>query len=150
VKLPFEKTRQAERMACLFSCRESPQQWQNRAMNSPRQPAHKPQGNRSLRDQVDELLPGWQSWYPSLFDAAQDLGILRARVCDLSSLVLSNRHASVYNEAVQAFRNQWSVEEPEDVQEQEQRGRNRRERHKTAHATDEETSEPKHFPDDVL
>ncbi len=71
------------------------------------------QATRSLRDQVDELLPGWQSWYPSLFDAAQDLGILRARVCDLSSLVLSNRHASVYNEAIQAFRNQWSVEEPE-------------------------------------
>lgn len=68
---------------------------------------------RSLRDQVDELLPNWQSWYPSLFDAACDLGILRARVCDLSSLVLSRRHASVYNEAVQAFREQWSVEEPE-------------------------------------
>lgn len=73
----------------------------------------KHQGNRSLRDQVEELLPGWQSWYPSLFDAAQDLGILRARVCDLSSLVLSHRHAGIYNEAVQAFRNQWSVEEPE-------------------------------------
>ena len=69
--------------------------------------------NRSLRDQVDELLPNWQSWYPSLFDAAHDLGILRARVCDLSSLVLSRRHASIYNEAVQAFREQWSVEEPE-------------------------------------
>jgi len=69
---------------------------------------------RSLRDQVDELLPNWQSWYPSLFDAAYDLGILRARVCDLSSLVLSKRHASVYNEAIQAFREQWSVEEPEE------------------------------------
>ena len=68
---------------------------------------------RSLRDQVDELLPDWQSWYPSLFDAACDLGILRVRVCDLSSLVLSRRHASVYNEAIQAFREQWSVEEPE-------------------------------------
>lgn len=68
---------------------------------------------RSLRDQVDELLPNWQSWYPSLFDAAHDLGILRARVCDLSTLVLSKRHASVYNEAVQSFREQWSVEEPE-------------------------------------
>jgi len=68
---------------------------------------------RSLRDQVDELLPNWQSWYPSLFDAACDLGILRARVCDLSTLVLSRRHASVYNEALQAFREQWSVEEPE-------------------------------------
>lgn len=78
----------------------------------------KQQGNRSLRDQVDELLPGWQSWYPSLFDAAQDLGILRARVCDLSTLVLSNRHASIYNEAVQAFRNQWSVEEPEESHDQ--------------------------------
>ena len=54
---------------------------------------------QSLREQVDSLLPSWQSWYPSLFDAAQDLGLLRARVCDLSSLMLSNRHASIYNEA---------------------------------------------------
>jgi len=69
--------------------------------------------HRSLRDQVDALLPNWQSWYPSLFDAAHDLGLLRARVCDLNSLVLSRRHASVYNEAVQAFREQWSAEEPE-------------------------------------
>lgn len=71
----------------------------------------------SLKDQVDELLPNWQSWYPSLFDAAQDLGILRARVCDLNSLVLSHRHASIYNEAVQAFRNQWLAEEPESMPE---------------------------------
>lgn len=90
-------------------------------MNSAVKPAPTHQGTRSLRDQVDELLPGWQSWYPSLFDAAQDLGILRARVCDLSSLVLSHRHASVYNEAVQAFRNQWSVEEPEEVHEPQHR-----------------------------
>lgn len=68
---------------------------------------------RTLREQVDALLPNWQSWYPSLFDAAHDLGLLRARVCDLSSLVLSKRHASIYNDAVQAFREQWSVEEPE-------------------------------------
>lgn len=88
--------------------------WHNSTMNAPA-PPHTHQGSRSLRDEVDELLPGWQSWYPSLFDAAQDLGILRARVCDLSSLLLSNRHASIYNEAVQAFRNQWSVEEPEQV-----------------------------------
>ena len=78
------------------------------------------QSSRSLRDRVDELLPGWQSWYPSLFDAAHDLGILRAQVCDLSSLVLSNRHAHIHNEAVQAFRNQWSVEEPEQEQEPEE------------------------------
>ena len=72
------------------------------------------QAHRSLRDQVDTLLPNWQSWYPSLFDAAHDLGLLRARVCDLNSLVLSQRHAGIHNEAVQAFREQWSVEEPED------------------------------------
>lgn len=81
--------------------------------SNPNSSSAKPLGTRSLRDQVDELLPNWQSWYPSLFDAAQDLGILRARVCDLSTLVLSNRHAGIYNEAVQAFRNQWLVEEPE-------------------------------------
>jgi len=68
----------------------------------------------SLRDDVEKLLPGWESWYPSVFDAAVDLGLLRARVCSLGSLLLSQRHASVYNEAVQAFREQWSVVEPEE------------------------------------
>lgn len=68
----------------------------------------------SLREQVEILLPAWQSWYPSLFDAAADLGLIRARVCAPSSLMLSNRHASVQSEAVQAFKEQWSVEdEPE-------------------------------------
>jgi len=102
------------RHASAFHCHDFPalQLWHNRSMNqdSP-PPLHT--AKRSLRDQVDELLPNWQSWYPSLFDAAYDLGILRARVCDLSSLVLSKRHASVYSEALQAFREQWSVEEPE-------------------------------------
>jgi hypothetical protein len=70
----------------------------------------------SLRDQVENLLPEWRSWYPSLFHAAEDLGLIRARVCDLSSLVLSRRHANIQNEAVQAFREQWSVEEPEEVE----------------------------------
>ncbi len=67
----------------------------------------------SLRDEVDKLLPGWESWYPSVFDAAVDLGLLRARVCSPGSLMLSQRHASVYSEALQAFREQWSVVEPE-------------------------------------
>jgi|SRR5512138_1691639 hypothetical protein len=68
----------------------------------------------SLREQVELLLPAWQSWYPSLFDAAADLGLIRARVCAPSSLMLSNRHASVQSEAMQAFKEQWSVEdEPE-------------------------------------
>jgi len=65
----------------------------------------------NLREQVESLLPGWESWYPSLFEAAQDLGIIRARVCDVSSLLLSNRHAAVQSEALQAFRQKWLAEE---------------------------------------
>jgi hypothetical protein len=68
----------------------------------------------SLREQVESLLPGWQSWYPSLFDAAADLGLIRARVCAPSSLLLSTRHAAVQQEALQMFKEKWLVEdEPE-------------------------------------
>jgi hypothetical protein len=66
---------------------------------------------RSLREQVESLLPSWQSWYPSLFDAAQDLGLIRARVCAPAMLMLSNRHAQVQSEALQAFKEQWCVED---------------------------------------
>jgi len=67
-----------------------------------------------LREQVESLLPEWRSWYPSLFHAAEDLGLIRARVCAPSSLMLSNRHAAIQNEALQAFKEHWSVEdEPE-------------------------------------
>lgn len=69
----------------------------------------------NLREQVEALLPNWESWYPTLFDAACDLGLLRARVCSLSSLLLSNRHASVQGEALKAFREQWSVEEDPEI-----------------------------------
>lgn len=65
----------------------------------------------NLREQVESLLPTWQSWYPSLFDAAADLGLIRARVCAPSLLMLSNRHASVQSEALQAFKEQWCVED---------------------------------------
>ena len=69
---------------------------------------------RNLREQVDDLLPSWQSWYPSLFDAAEDLGLIRARVCAPSTLMLSNRHAAVQSEALQAFKEQWCVEDEPD------------------------------------
>ena len=69
----------------------------------------------SLREQVETLLPSWRSWYPSLFDAASDLGLIRARVCAPSSLMLVNRHAAVQSEALQAFKERWLVEdEPEE------------------------------------
>ncbi len=61
----------------------------------------------SLREQVERLLPGWESWYPSLFDAARDLGLIRARVCPPSSLLLSSRHSGIRQEAENAHREQW-------------------------------------------
>jgi len=74
---------------------------------------------QSLREQVESLLPTWQSWYPSLFHAAEDLGLIRARVCSLSSLMLSNRHAQVQSEALQEFKQRWSVEDEAENPEQE-------------------------------
>jgi len=68
----------------------------------------------SLREQVEQLLPRWMQWYPSLFDAASDLGLIRARVCPPGSLLLSRRHADVQRAAEEAHREQWGVgpEEP--------------------------------------
>jgi hypothetical protein len=40
-----------------------------------------------------------------------DLGVIRARVCDPSSLLLSNRHAGVRAAAEQEHRRKWSAEE---------------------------------------
>jgi hypothetical protein len=61
----------------------------------------------SLRDQVERLLPGWKRWYPSLFEAARDLGLIRARVCSPDSLLLSKRHASIQRDAEEAHREKW-------------------------------------------
>jgi hypothetical protein len=64
----------------------------------------------NLREQLDRIMPGWERWYPSVFDAACDLGLIRARVCAPSSLLLSNRHAGVNSEAMQSFRERWAIE----------------------------------------
>jgi len=61
----------------------------------------------TLRDQVEQLLPGWKRWYPSLFEAACDLGLIRARVCPPESLLLSKRHHKVRRAAEDAHREQW-------------------------------------------
>jgi hypothetical protein len=71
----------------------------------------------SLRDELDRVMPGWDRWYPSVFDAAQDLGLIRARVCAPSSLLLSNRHAAINGEALQAFRERWAIEYDPEVDE---------------------------------
>jgi hypothetical protein len=68
----------------------------------------------TLREQVEKLLPGWRRWYPSLFEAASDLGLIRARVCPPESLLLSRRHAKVQQAAEQAHRERWGGEAPDD------------------------------------
>jgi hypothetical protein len=61
----------------------------------------------SLREQVEKMLPNWERWYPSLFDAADDLGLIKAAVCDPNSLLLSNRHARIRQRAEDAHREKW-------------------------------------------
>lgn len=61
----------------------------------------------TLREEVEKILPGWKRWYPSLFDAASDLGVIRARVCSPDSLLLSKRHAKIQSAAEAAHRHQW-------------------------------------------
>jgi hypothetical protein len=70
----------------------------------------------TLREQVEQLLPSWRTWYPSLFDAAADLGLIRARVCSPDSLLLSSRHAKIQRAAEAAHREQWGGGPPESDQ----------------------------------
>ena len=75
---------------------------------------HRTPAMMSLRDNVEAILPEWERWYPSLFDAAADLGVIRARVCPPGSLLLSRRHSAIRDEAVRAFRERWNaLDEPE-------------------------------------
>jgi hypothetical protein len=75
-----------------------------------KQPLHTAQ---TLRQQVERLLPGWQSWYPSIFAAAEDLGLIRARVCPPGQLLISSRHAAVRSDAEQYHRERWGGLEEE-------------------------------------
>ena len=65
----------------------------------------------SIRDKVEQTLPNWRSWYPSVFHAAEDLGLIRAQVCDPNSLMLNKRHSAIQNQALEAHREQWGGHE---------------------------------------
>jgi len=65
----------------------------------------------TLRDKVEARLPNWERWYPSLFDAASDLGIIKAEVCDPNTLLLTRRHQKVRQRAEDAHREQWGGKE---------------------------------------
>lgn len=68
----------------------------------------------TLKEQVEAVFPGWKRWYPSLFDAASDLGLIRAEVCSPDSLLLSRRHRRVRQAAEDAHRERWGGGPPED------------------------------------
>jgi len=82
----------------------------------------------NLREKVEELLPNWERWYPSLFDAANDLGVIRASVCDPDSLLLSNRHAGIRQRASEAHRQKWGgqIQEEDPVRIRRHPGRKKR------------------------
>ncbi|MDJ0654459.1 MAG: hypothetical protein QNJ40_09920 [Xanthomonadales bacterium] len=61
----------------------------------------------SLREKVEQLLPNWESWYPSLFDAARDLGVIVPEVCDPNTLLLTRRHRRIVQRAQEAHRQKW-------------------------------------------
>jgi hypothetical protein len=61
----------------------------------------------SLREKVEQVLPNWERWYPSLFDAASDLGLIKAEVCDPNSLLLTRRHKRIIQQAEDAHREKW-------------------------------------------
>lgn len=65
----------------------------------------------TLKEEVEALLPNWERWYPSLFHAAEDLGIIRAHVCSPDSLLLTNRHSRVQSAALKEFRDKWGGKE---------------------------------------
>ena len=80
----------------------------------------------NLREQVEQLLPSWERWYPSLFDAAKDLGLIKARVCAPSSLLLSNRHSRVQARAAEAHRERWGGTFSDDPAPKKRRSKRRR------------------------
>ena len=80
----------------------------------------------SLREQVEQLLPSWERWYPSLFDAAKDLGLIKAQVCAPSSLLLSNRHSRIQARAAEAHRERWGGNFSDDPSAGKRRGKRRR------------------------
>ena len=45
----------------------------------------------ALKERVEKILPKWKSWYANPFDAATDLGLLKATVSDPDSLNLNKR-----------------------------------------------------------
>lgn len=64
-----------------------------------------------LRRQIERILPSWERWYPSLFDAASDLGLIKARVCPPQALLLSSRHARIRRAAEDSHLEQWGGKE---------------------------------------
>ena len=53
----------------------------------------------TLKERVEKILPKWKSRYANPFDAATDLGLLKATVSDPDSLNLNKRHSRIRQQA---------------------------------------------------
>ncbi len=61
----------------------------------------------ALKERVEKILPKWKSWYANPFDAATDLGLLKATVSDPDSLNLNKRHSRIRQQAKSLERELW-------------------------------------------
>ncbi len=60
-----------------------------------------------IRDQVEALLPNWERLYPNFCGVASDLGLIKAKVWEPNTLLLSRRHAKVRQRAKDSLREKW-------------------------------------------
>ena len=80
----------------------------------------------SLREKVEKLLPNWESWYPTLFEAARDLGVIRAEVCDPNTLLLTRRHRRIAQQAEEMHKENWGGKDLEPKAPRKRKKRRRR------------------------
>jgi hypothetical protein len=67
----------------------------------------------NLKEQVEKLLPNWQNWYATVFEAAVDLGLVKESHTKESDLDLRKRHKSIRREAENQFRKKWNIDDNE-------------------------------------
>jgi hypothetical protein len=62
----------------------------------------------NLKQQVEKILPNWEKWYRTPFEAAVDLGLLK-ETPDSGELDLRKRHKKVQQEAEEYFKERWNI-----------------------------------------
>lgn len=68
----------------------------------------------NLKEEVEKLLPNWQNWYGTVFEAAVDLGLVKESRAKESDLDLRKRHKNIRRDAEQQFRKKWNIGNDDD------------------------------------